>query len=86
MFDLACNAACTNCTGPGDNDCINCTSTYYKADDGKCKGNFALTIFVYKIFDLACDKSCATCSKGGGKGCTSCAKGRTLSGSSCVSK
>ncbi|EFO61146.1 High cysteine membrane protein Group 1 [Giardia lamblia P15] len=93
----ACDMACANCTGPGPDSCIPCTSgTYTKADDSgrkTCVDPFECGDGHYADND---SRTCAPCGissckscdrKSSGIRCTACSSGYlSTDGSSCVSQ
>uniref|UniRef100_A0A8C5MTT0 Proprotein convertase subtilisin/kexin type 5 n=1 Tax=Leptobrachium leishanense TaxID=445787 RepID=A0A8C5MTT0_9ANUR len=84
-----CHSLCATCTGPGIDNCINCTEDNF-LEDGRCVPACSNGYYldqtrtnVYKICKK-CDASCLTCSGPGDKNCSSCPDSYILEGSVCI--
>ena len=97
--DVTCHASCQMCTGPTENDCLNCNAGYWWAGSGKCtscpqgKGKpvdtelfptAALTLDACYIYCDLCTSGCKTCTSDPTT-CSSCVTGRLFDSGKCLS-
>lgn len=73
-----CHGSCSECSGPGQEDCTSCQDENMDAEEGtcRCKEGFFGVASCQK-----CDKSCLGCSDGTASGCSSCLNNAQLSSS-----
>uniref|UniRef100_UPI0037E879D7 extracellular matrix organizing protein FRAS1 n=1 Tax=Semicossyphus pulcher TaxID=241346 RepID=UPI0037E879D7 len=80
-----CHDSCSDCSGPGQQDCVTCSDPASLLKDGRCVPDCGSGFYSQEGSCYACDSSCASCFPDNPK-CMSCLLGTALHHGKCISE
>ncbi|XP_068615370.1 extracellular matrix organizing protein FRAS1-like, partial [Brachionichthys hirsutus] len=80
----SCHESCSECRGPGRQDCVTCSDPAALLKDGECVPDCGSGFYNQQGHCYACESSCASCFPDNPK-CTSCLPGTALHHGKCIS-
>ncbi|XP_046872768.1 extracellular matrix protein FRAS1 isoform X2 [Hypomesus transpacificus] len=81
---LRCHESCSECVGPGPEECVTCSSPALLLREGVCVSDCGPGFYMQRGICYACDPSCASCYPDNPK-CVSCPPGFALHHAKCIS-